>query len=466
MRVSRVRIRIPGEIVLNPNNIRNWDQYEAIEKDASRLLRDFLMSKGFGIHNINMRLTDMVPGFSSLAWRVEDPIFLFPPIKGRYLIDGGEIFHQGIHSLIAARFGAERMGRPRICLLNEAIGIASSVYVTIRGLQQGFPTDWFQMPFYIENAKRMSIPIQPLLRHAMRDPFGEFQAVALEIFDIYESLLVQLAQTSDPETAMARFHLKLRESKRSIFYIQYTFVAVVLYAAVHCGLNSIEEDYVAVSACMRLLKEATSYLDFLHKTLTQTHTDVLEHSKLLEPISGTATKGIEISLLESLYLAERMFTKNSTHDILKTPFTTALAMLIEKSWSYHLPGPRSLLLRTAICRVLGVCIEKNQNEWRFDEIQRSIIEVEQALNALLIYAGHLNTRMPEEDIALLAELESLPALQAVNQPTLKHDILMALFLERYGANETDLQAHATLMALLQRSESLNSFKDRLYSQIL
>jgi hypothetical protein len=41
---------------------------------------------------------------------VEDPTFLCPPVKGRYLIDGGEIFHQGIHSLIAARFGAERRG--------------------------------------------------------------------------------------------------------------------------------------------------------------------------------------------------------------------------------------------------------------------------------------------------------------------------------------------------------------------
>lgn len=457
--MSRVRIQIPCEIVLNPDNIRNWDKYEIIEKEASRLLIDFLMSKGFGIHNINMRLTHMVPGFSSLSWRVEDPTFLFPPIKGKYLIDGVEIFHQGIHRLIAARFGAERIGRPRMCLLNEALGLATSVYVTIRGLQEGLPTECFQMPFYIENAKRMEVPLQPLLQRALLDPFGEFQAVALEVFDIYESLLVQLADIGDPEMAMAHFRLKLQKSERSLFYIQYTFVAVVLYAAVHCGLNSIEADRVAVSECIQLFKQATSYLDFIHKMIDQTQMDVLEHSKRCEFILSTSATGVEFSVLALFYSTERQFVKDQSYDILKTSVTHALTM-------FRVLGPRSLLLRTAICRVWGACLEKNQSEGCFAEIQRSIIEVEQALNALWVYAGHLNTRRPDEDIALLAQLESLPALQEVKHPTLKHDILMALFLERYGANEADLQAHATLLALLQCSTSLNDFKDRLYTQIL
>lgn len=466
MHGSRVRIQIPSEMVLNPHYIKDWDKYEAIEPEASRLLIDFLMSKGFGIHNINMRLTSLVPGFSSLAWRVEDSTFLCPPVKGKYLMDGGEIFHQGIHSLIAARFGAERRGRPRMCLLNEALGIASSVYLTIRGLQEGLPTESFQMPFYIENAQRMRISLKPRLQRALKDPFGEFQAVALDVFDIYESLLVQLGQASAPETAMVRFGLKLQKSKRSVFYVQYTFVAVVLYAAVHCGLNAIEEDYLAVSECIQLLKGSKSYFDFIKNLEThQALPSTLEQSKRVGCISGASDTGIVLSLLESLYVAERMFAKNTTHDIFKAPFVNALTMLIYKFWSYQRPGPKSLLLRTAICRVLGACIEKNQHERSFTEIQRSIREVEQALNALWIYAGRLNTRMPEEDTVLLAELESLPALQEVNHPTLKHDVLMALFLERYGAHETDLQVHDTLMALLLNSTSMNDFKDRLYSQI-
>jgi hypothetical protein len=249
--------------VISVDDIKDWPLYEQIEGEAGRLLFEYLKIRGFHMRPDHLRLLEIVPGFSAISWRVEDNYILSVSPGPLDKVDGSEIYHQGIHSLIEEKFGGKRVGRPGLCLLNEAIGVAFDAYRTFRGLEEGMNPGTFALARYVSIAKTLGIEVKPLIARGCKDPFAEFRAIALENFKMFRFLLSELKRTKNRETVLNRFRSKFRKNKRSVFYAQYSFVSVALYTAVHCGFSSTADDRRAVSECVRYLKKSRSFLEFI-----------------------------------------------------------------------------------------------------------------------------------------------------------------------------------------------------------
>ena len=103
-----------------------------------------------------------------------------------------------------------------------------------------------------------------LLERAKGDPFNAYRETAVGNFELYRLLLDCLHQgKTKPADLEPVYEREIARQESSVFYLPFGLAFPVLYTAYHSGPLSNRSDQRAVSECLRLLNEATTFSEFV-----------------------------------------------------------------------------------------------------------------------------------------------------------------------------------------------------------
>jgi hypothetical protein len=257
-----------GSSLLSENNVIHSPAYRSSDAEAYDLLWGALKDRGVRIDRSRMRLIEKIPTFESFAWRPYDRWIRSNP-EGK--VSAAQITHQGIHSLISARFGDELRGKPFMTLLNESIGLGLGAYFTAVHIKKNElkPKSFFRnrLKIYAESASLLDVSFRDSLNQFMESPYQGFQRATEDAyFTLKESFLHlrRLRKSEDEACSWAKLTESLVSHPFYFFSHRYSLSVPVHYAAAYCGFSSTREDQRQVQECLNTLRGSQTLVEFLN----------------------------------------------------------------------------------------------------------------------------------------------------------------------------------------------------------
>jgi hypothetical protein len=252
---------------LNEKSVDDLTRVRKADARSFDLLFSFLRRTGYYLDLDRAILLKSIPRYEAFAWRVEERA-LSPGPRGK--VGATAIYHQGIHALVAARFGHRRRGMPRMCLLNEAIGLGTAFYFSVAGLgksrgKHAYFTDQILEECLSADPRRRARALR-MLNDSMEDPYAGFCRTTQAAYSVLEASytgLVAICRGADPARTWKAIARSVDAAPYFAFSRSYDLGVPSLYVYANCGTRSTAKDASAVRSCLELIREAGSFPELL-----------------------------------------------------------------------------------------------------------------------------------------------------------------------------------------------------------
>jgi hypothetical protein len=262
------------------DSLADYRIYRKADLESFELLYGFLKQRGYQIDPGYGKARKAIRDYDAFAWRADQPT-LFLRRNGK--VDCTQIVHQGIHHLVGSRFGYRLRGNPRMCLLNEAIGLGLGFYFPIsmaanHGLEGN---NYFTRTLadYVKAPMHAKVPLVKMLNDAISDPYRGFVKVTVDAYTVLLETFSHLLrlQAGEPATASwRRLEKVIRKSTHYTFTRRYDIALPSTYALAYCGERSSLEDRRNEKACLAILHDCGT----MPELLSELGADAADHARV------------------------------------------------------------------------------------------------------------------------------------------------------------------------------------------
>ncbi len=246
--------------------IRHLSLYETVDKAEARFLWEAARRQRYLVDPGTYSVVRYFPGFEKRFW-LSNNRRLTPLSPQSYQVEAYNLFHALMHSQLGARYGHKMRGKPRLCMLFEALASSLDLYFALKvfrhsGLEATTKATLFP---YAHNSRATRLPFLQAFNSMSTDPFGSYRCM-VEFLSSYLTRLSDLDRYKKPDERWSqgsRLIGSLRQSPYFVFAYHYDFANFLLYRDFVCGSKSTSADVVGARECLRLLKESGSLIDFL-----------------------------------------------------------------------------------------------------------------------------------------------------------------------------------------------------------
>ena len=252
---AKIITQVPGAAPFDITKLSDFELFRRYDPQEADLLLRLACEQGFLVNEQVSEALGVIKKLEKFLWRSQQRVLV--PSPGRKL-GCMEVFHALMHTLVGKKFGFQLAGKPKMCMMAEALASSLDLYFSLRvasvlGVEAA--AEITNILAYRGAAQRLNKNLTPDFSCFLKDPMEAYRGLAYFLIERIEKYIRLENEShdeyqSDSLVPLSRFVL---DSPYACFADHYDMANFALYVQAKCGFSSTTQDEIQYQECRSIL---------------------------------------------------------------------------------------------------------------------------------------------------------------------------------------------------------------------